>query len=461
MAGMCDLWANHRWTRYGLMGESGVKGVKGEKPVQESQEKAGPDAGNGLYGRRYFIQRSVAATSALLVASPTTVAATTSATNTVERPQWMRTPGAPLSESSGISEFESHVKRHPVNSQPGTVGSGASRTPLQHLEGLITPSRLHFERHHSGIPSIDPDHHKLYIHGLVRRPLAFDVEALARYPMVSRIQFLECSGNSAALLAERPVQADCASIHGLISTSEWSGVPLALLLEEAGVAAEGKWVVADGADAAVLSRSVPMEKILDDAIVALYQNGERLRPANGYPMRLFLPGWEGNASIKWLRSLKVTTQPMHSREETSKYSDLDDSGIAQQFTFPMAVKSIITSPSPDLNLKQKGIYQISGMAWSGSGRIERVEVSSDGGISWAEAMLDEHILSKCVTRFRAAWDWQGKPAILLSRATDETGSIQPTRAINMRGRGVGSFYHVNAIQAWQVSGAGEVANVYV
>jgi len=183
-------------------------------------------------------------------------------------------------------------------------------------------------------------------------------------------------------------------------------VPLSILLEEAGVKPEGKWVVADGADAAVLIRSVPLRKIMDDAIVALYQNGERLRPANGYPMRLFLPGWEGNASIKWLRSLKVTSQPAMSKNETCKYSDLDTAGQAQLFTFAMGVKSVITSPSPGLSLHQPGLYQISGMAWSGSGRIVQVEVSADGGQSWAQAQLDQHVLPKCVTRFRAAWRWQ-------------------------------------------------------
>ena len=243
--------------------------------------------------------------------------------------------------------------------------------------------------------------------------------------------------------------------------SEWGGVPLAVLLDEAGLAPAGKWIVADGADAAVMSRSVPLEKILDDAIVALYQNGERLRPGNGYPMRLFLPGWEGNASVKWLRSIKVTDRPAMSKDETSKYSDLRADGTAELFTFPMGVKSVITSPSPGLDMGAPGLYQISGLAWSGAGRIRGVEVSVDGGRTWAEAQLDAHVLPKCATRFRAAWQWNGAPATIMSRAVDESGAEQPTREVVMRNRSPGSFYHVNPIQAWRIDADGEARNVYV
>ena len=297
-----------------------------------------PAAGNGLLHRRLFLKTGLGAGAALMVAGRAGAESS--------RPVWMRVPGTGMGENGAPSPFEDHVVRAPIGSQPGTTGAGVSRTPLQHLDGIITPSRLHFERHHSGIPDIDPGQHRLVIHGLVARPLAFDAETLDRYPQVSRIQFLECSGNSGALIAPEPVDADCASIHGLISASEWGGVPLGVLLDEAGLKPEGKWVVATGADAAAMSRSVPLEKILDDAIVALYQNGERLRPSNGYPMRLFLPGWEGNASVKWLRSLKVTDGPAMTKDETSKYSDLAADGKDDLFTFPMAVKSVITSPDP-------------------------------------------------------------------------------------------------------------------
>ncbi len=413
-----------------------------------------PDAGNGLYGRRALLRSGLAGGAALLTTSAF-------ADTKLRRPEWMQTPGGPMSAAGAPSRFEAHVQRTSIRSQPGTDGSGVSSTPLQYLDGVITPSRLHFERHHSGIPDINPAQHKLYVHGLVDRPLAFDTEALARYPMVSRIQFLECSGNSSALIAPQAADLDCAAIHGLLAVSEWGGVPLSILLEEAGVSPEGKWVVADGADAAVMSRSVPLAKIMDDAIVALYQNGERLRPGNGYPMRLFLPGWEGNASVKWLRSIKVTEQPAMSKEETSKYSDLQTDGSAKLFTFPMGVKSVITSPSPGLQLRGPGLYQVSGLAWSGAGRIKTVEVSADGGQSWAAAQLDDHVLPLCATRFRVAWRYNGAPATIMSRATDESGAVQPTRAAVMRGRAAGSFYHMNPIQTWRISVEGQARNVYV
>lgn len=409
-----------------------------------------PIAGNGLLDRRVFLRAGIAGGAVLMSANAPAA----------EREKWMSAPGAAMSGSGAPSAHESHVVRAPIASQPGTTGSGASWTPLQFLDGIITPSRLHFERHHSGIPDVDPDRHRLVIHGLVKRPLSFSLDALARYPTVSRIQFLECSGNSNAALAAQPPQENCARLHGLLSCSEWGGVPLAVLLDEAGIKPDGKWVLAEGADAAAMSRSVPLDKVLDDAIVALYQNGERLRPSNGYPMRLFLPGWEGNMSVKWLRSIKVIDQPAMTREETSKYSDLQANGMADLFTFPMGVKSVITSPSPGLTMSGPGTYQISGLAWSGAGKIRRVEVSADGGKSWANAGLDEHVLPKCLTRFRSAWRWNGGEAVIMSRATDEEGDIQPTRSAALQGRSPTTIYHYNGVQAWQIGENGEVANVY-
>lgn len=410
-----------------------------------------PVAGNGLLNRRLFLQAGAAGTAALLTAQAPAQ----------DQPQWMRVPGTGMSESGAVSKYESELYRRAIASQPGTTGTGVSRTPLEHLDGIITPSRLHFERHHSGIPDIDPARHSLIIHGLVDRPLSFGIDALARYPTVSRIQFLECSGNSGALLAAEPAQSGCGELHGLVSGSEWGGVPLSALLAETGIKANARWIVASGADAAKMARSVPLDKIMDDAIVALYQNGEPLRPSNGYPMRLFLPGWEGNMSVKWLHTIKVIDQPAMTKDETSKYSDLQDSGELQLFTFPMGVKSVITNPSPGLNLGISGVYQVSGIAWSGAGKIRRVEVSADGGNSWADAALDEHVLPRSLTRFRSAWRWNGGPAIILSRATDDDGNVQPTRAAVLQGRAVGTFYHYNGIQAWQVNRDGKVSNVYV
>ena len=409
-----------------------------------------PAAGNGLLGRRFFLQAGVAGGAGLLTAGA----------GGVERDPWMRTPGAGMSDAGAPSIHEEHVRRLGVRSQPGTTGAGVSRTPHELLDGIITPSRLHFERHHSGIPDIDPERHRLLIHGLVERPLAFDLDALSRYPTVSRIQFLECSGNSGAMLAPSPPQLSCGELHGLVSASEWGGVPLAALLEEAGLKPEARWIVADGADAAVMVRSVPLEKALDDAIVATQQNGERLRPSNGYPMRLFLPGWEGNMSVKWLRTIKVTAGPAMTKDETSKYSDLQDDGRALLFTFPMGVKSMITSPSPGLLMREPGLYQVKGLAWSGAGRIRRVEVSADGGRTWADAALDAHVLPKSLTRFRAAWRWNGGTTVIMSRATDETGDVQPTRDTVLQGRANNAFYHYNGIQAWQIGEDGKISNVY-
>lgn len=389
--------------------------------------------------------------------SPSASSAESASTGWV--PDWSLHPGAGMTPYGKRSGHEEGVERH-VISAAGTVGSGASRTPLQSLEGMITPNSLHFERHHNGVPEIDPKQHKLLIHGLVHKALTFDLDTLTRYPMVSRIQFIECSGNSAALLAEEPVQASVGELHGLVSCSNWVGVPLSVLLDEAGVDPAARWVIAEGADAALMSRSVPLEKMQDDALLALYQNGERLRPENGYPMRLLLPGWEGNMSVKWLRRLKLVREPAMTKDETSRYSDVRPDGKSLLFTYPMGVKSVITSPSAGMELGPAGVYQITGLAWSGGGRIQRVEVSADGGVNWVEAQLDPPVLSRAMVRFRVGWHWGGAPAVLQSRAIDETGAVQPSRQAWLQEHGSSAVYHYNAIQSWQVLQSGEVRNIY-
>jgi sulfane dehydrogenase subunit SoxC len=252
----------------------------------------------------------------------------------------MRSPGAPFDGYGQPSKHESKVARS-FTSLPGSTGTGASRTPHHLLDGMITPNGLHFERHHSGIPDIDPDSHRLLIHGLVERPLVFTLEALTRYPMESRICFIECGGNSAALYQKGPAALGVQGLHGLLSCSEWTGVRLATLLEEAGVDPKAQWILAEGADAASMSRSVPLAKAMDDALIALYQNGERVRPSNGYPMRLLLPGYEGNMQVKWLRRVKVTKAPSMTKDETSKYTMLLCDGTALQFCFTMETKWVI------------------------------------------------------------------------------------------------------------------------
>ncbi|MDZ7668637.1 MAG: sulfite dehydrogenase [Gammaproteobacteria bacterium] len=412
-----------------------------------------PVAGNGLLDRRLFLKGGMAGIAALSFGRASAASGA--------RPEWARAPGSPMSGYGGRSPFEAHVQRTAIVSQPGTAGSGASRTPLEHLEGTITPNGLMFERHHSGVPAIDPERHRLMIHGRVQRPLEFSMDVLERYPRVTRLHFLECSGNSGAMaVSPQAPDQSCGALHGLVSACEFTGVPLSVLLDEAGLDAGAAWVVAEGDDSARLVRSVPLAKALDDALVVMYQNGERLRPENGYPIRLFLPGFEGNMSVKWLRRLYVTDQPAMSKDETSRYSDLQPDGSARLFTFSMAVKSVITSPSPGLDLAGPGLYEISGLAWSGSGAIRQVEVSADGGASWAPAHLESPVLPRHLTRFRAPWDWNGGPAMLMSRALDDGGAVQPGRSEWLASHGGRSFYHYNAIQAWAIDEDGRSRNAY-
>ena len=421
-----------------------------------------PVAGRGLLDRRGFLASAAAwaAAGGLLRAAPAD-AASHAEPSGGRRPSWMQAPGAPMSGYGAPSRHEGDVQRELLQQYPELApAAGSSWTPLERLEGIITPNGLHFERHHSGVPDIDPAQHRLLIHGRVQRPLVFDVEALLRYPTTSRLYFLECSGNSNFNTFPEPAQVTCGMLHGLVSCSEWTGVSLALLLDEAGIEPGASWVIAEGADAAAMNRSIPVQKALDDALVALYQNGERLRPEQGYPLRLFLPGWEGNASVKWLRRLEVTDQPAQSRQETAKYTDLLPDGRARQFSFEMGVKSTITHPAGGLAMRAPGLYEISGLAWSGAGAIRQVEVSADGGATWATAALQEPVLSRCLTRFRIPWRWDGGPALLQSRATDTNGASQPARAAWAERYSQGNIYHYNAIQTWRVSDSGEIQNVY-
>ena len=377
-----------------------------------------------------------------------------------EIPPSMKGPGAGMGEYGSPAKYESKVTRTFIRSQPGTTGSGASRSPLESLEGMITPSGLHFERHHSGVPDIDPAEHRLLVHGMVKRPLIFSVDALLRYPMISRIHFLECAGNSQLLYQPTAPTVTAGQTHGLVSCSEWTGVPLRLVLEEAGVDRSAGWILAEGADAAAMSRSIPMAKAMDDAILALYQNGERLRPENGYPVRLFLPGWEGNMSVKWLRRLKVVPAPIMTKDETSRYTDLQADGKSLMFTYPMEVKSVITRPSHGMSVPGPGLYQISGVAWSGNGTIRKVDVSTDGGRTWVAAPLVAPVLPRALTRFRLPWRWDGAAAVLKSRATDDTGAVQPERERFIAEHGNNAIFHFSGIQAWSVAANGEVKHVY-
>ena len=407
--------------------------------------------------KRGFLKRSLAFLAAGAVTGASKDAA---AFEPPDVPPWMKSPGAGFNEYGVPSKHESKVTRTFGRSQPGTTGSGAIRTPLEALDGMITPSGLHFERSHSGVPDIDPEKHRLLIHGMVKRPLIFTIDALLRYPMVSRIHFIECAGNSQLLYQPTPPNLTAGQTHGLVSCSEWTGVPLRLLLHEAGVERAAQWILAEGADAAAMSRSVPMAKAMDDALLALFQNGERLRPENGYPVRLVLPGWEGNMNVKWLRRLKVVPAPIMTKDETSRYTDLQGDGKALMFTYPMEVKSVITRPSHGMTLKGVGLYQISGIAWSGNGTITKVEVSTDSGQTWTPAALQAPVLPRAVTRFRLPWHRDGSASVLKSRATDDAGAVQPERDKFIADHGNNAIFHYNAIQAWSVAPGGEVKHVY-
>jgi sulfane dehydrogenase subunit SoxC len=377
-------------------------------------------------------------------------------------PEWTRTlgDGVAVRPYGQPSKFENHVVRRDVAWLTASPESSVSFTPLHELDGIITPSGLCFERHHGGIAEIDPADYRLMLHGLVDKPLMLTLDDLKRFPRVNRIHFLECAANSG--MEWRGAQLNgCQYTHGMVHCVEYTGVPLRLLLQEAGLKTNAKWLLAEGADAAAMNRSIPLEKALDDCLVAYRMNGEMLRPEQGYPARLVVPGWEGNIWVKWLRRLKVGDQPWYTREETSKYTDLLASGRARKFTFEMDAKSVITSPSPQAPLRDKGLTVISGLAWSGRGKIKRVDVSLDGGRNWRAAKIDGLVLDKACVRFYAEHYWNGEELLLQSRAVDDTGYVQPTKAALREVRGLNSIYHNNGIQTWRLLPSGEVENVEV
>ena len=433
-------------------------------PDKQNPERLEEVAGNGLLDRRAFL-RSGAAVAGTVMGY--TFVRPAGAAPLAEEP-WSLAPGSPSKPYEQRSRFEEKIGRT-LSNPNGEPRTSHARTPHHLLDGTITPNGLHFTIVHSGRPDIDPDKHRLVIHGLVKRPLVFTLDSLSRYPMVSRFSFVECGGNSAPMFSREPIQASVQALHGLASCAEWTGVRLSTLLDETGIDPKAKWIVAEGADSLALSRSVPVKKALDDAMIALYQNGERLMPGNGYPMRLLLPGYEGNMNVKFLRRLKLVEQPAMSYYETRTYSQILPNGKAFRFYFLQEVKSFITHPSPGLALRGSGFYEISGIAYSGNGRISKVMVSADGGKSWGEAALQAPVLSKAFTRFRMPWRWDGGPAVLQSRAWDEAGNVQPTRAQFVAERGetreiprVFGFpnQHYNSLTSWAVDAKGEVKHVY-
>jgi sulfane dehydrogenase subunit SoxC len=431
------------------------------KRDKRSENLGEPVAGNGLLHRRFFLQSGAALASGAAIAGAATSARAESIG--AAAPPWSKKPGAEFTGYGVPSHWRDEIKRLLVtNAPPGREVTGSCRTPLEMLEGAITPGGLHYVRNHNGTPDIDPNKHELLIHGMVKQPLIFTVDSLMRYPMESHIHFMECAGNSGAISTNaQPQQVRVSEIHGLLSGSEWTGVKLSVLLQEAGLDPKATWILAEGADSAGMSRSVPVWKALDDAMIALYQNGEPIRPEQGFPMRLLLPGFEGNTNVKWLHRLRVMDTPMYARDETSRYTELMPDGKAREFMLQMEPKSLILKPSFGMNMQGPGYYEISGLAWSGLGRVKQVDISADGGKSWTQAALSGPVLPKALTRFRLPWMWNGQPAVLMSRTTDEKGRVQPTRAEWVAQYAPRQNFHFSAIQSWAVAADGKVSNTYV
>jgi sulfane dehydrogenase subunit SoxC len=423
-------------------------------------------AGNGLIDRRALLGRGAVLAGAM--GTGVGASLTSAAAEPLKDEPWSLETGDAMPVLQTPSRFEKHVVRTRSNPDNEFRNSHA-RTPHHLLNGSVTPNSLHFTICHSGVPDIDPEKHRLAIHGLVKQPMIYTLEALSRYPMVSQMAFVECGGNSAPMFSPEPFQATAQALHGLVSSAEWTGVRLSTLLEETGIDPKAKWLIAEGADSHVLSRSFPLKKALDDAMIALYQNGERIMPGNGYPMRLLLPGYEGNMNVKFLRRLKLVEEPAMSMYEGRTYSQILPNGKAYRFYFLQEVKSFITHPSFGHTLKGPGFYEISGVAYSGAGRIAKVLVSADAGKSWAEAALQGPVLPKAFTRFRMPWKWDAQPVVLQSRAWDEAGNVQPTRAefVALRGEtrkppSILGFpnQHFNSITSWRIENSGEIKHVY-
>ncbi len=417
-------------------------------------------------GRRGFLKKAFAAAGASLAtgASVNALAADTSNAGDpaiLELPEYSKTLGKPVAANGygAPSKYERNLQRRESPGLTRVSAASVAFAPLQGLFGIITPNGLHFERHHQGWIDIDPATHRLMVNGMVANAKVYTMDDLMRLPSVSRIHFIECGANSSMEWGNVAVPT-VQYTHGMLSCCEYTGVPLSVLLEDCGFDRKnGKFILAEGADGSGMTRTIAIDRALDDAIVAYGMNGEMLRPENGYPLRLVVPGVQGVSWVKWLRRLEVGDQPWDTKDENIHYVDLMPNGLLRQYTSIQECKSVITAPSGGQMLLDKGFYNISGIAWSGRGKIKRVDVSFDGGRNWTSARLENPILTKALTRFNIGWTWNGRPAILQSRAIDETGYVQPKINELRAVRGTRSIYHNNAIQSWQVAESGEVSNV--
>ena len=412
---------------------------------------AGSQDDRSLTRRELLVSTATALSAAtLLPADADQAALGTQPTEPVIPADPTKVPGPPTSAASARSPFV-QMARTPT----GAI-AGSSLAPIHLMNGTVTPSDLHFERHHAGVAMIDPARYKLMVHGLVDKPLVFTLDELKSFPSVTRVYFLECSGNGRAAYSAPKPELTPQLIDGLLGNAEWTGVPVRTVLREVGVRSDAAWALAEGGDAALLSRSVPLEKLMEDSLFVYAMNGEPLRPAAGYPVRLLNPGWEGNTCVKWLRRLELISQPNMSRDETSKYTDPLPNDTARQFSFVMDAKSTITYPTYPVQLTRRGWVEIRGLAWSGRGRITSVDVSTDGGRTWTAAKLQEPVLDKALVRFTHSFQWNGQRTTIVSRAVDATGYVQPTLAEYRQVRGSGTNYHYNHLRAWTVEADGRV-----
>jgi sulfane dehydrogenase subunit SoxC len=413
-------------------------------------------------GRRGFIRGAFAAAAAGFAAPAALAQPAAGDPAILELPEHTRGLGQPVvTDGYGKpSKYETNVQRRQSPGLTQTRQASVSFAPLQSLFGIVTPSGLHFERHHQGWWDIDPSKHRLMLNGMVKKPMVFTMDELMRLPSVSRFHFIECGANTGMEWGNVAVPT-VQYTHGMLSCSEFTGVPLITLLEMAGADfTRGKFLLAEGADGSSMTRTIPMSLVRSGEVFVAYgQNGEMLRPENGYPLRLVVPGVQGVSWVKYLRRIEVGDQPWGSKDEELHYVDLMPDGLHRQYTSIQECKSVVTTPSGGQVLLDKGFYSISGLAWSGRGKVKRVDVSVDGGRNWRTARLQGPVLDKCLTRFNLDWSWDGKPAVIQSRAMDETGYVQPTYRQLRAVRGSRSIYHNNAVQSWQVQESGEVKNV--
>jgi sulfane dehydrogenase subunit SoxC len=412
--------------------------------------------------RRDFF-RKTAAYSISAIAATTVLSADDE--NIIHHTKWGTTLGDELNKNPyGLpSPYEHNNVRRTASllSSAGDMHAAVSMCPLHEQEGIITPNGLFFTRTHNGVAHIDPTKFRLMIHGMVKKPIVLTLEELKRYPSESVIHFLECPANGAAEW-KGPQFNSLQFVKGMMSNVEWTGVRLKTILQDLGVDPKAKWMLAEGSDGSEMSRTVPTEKVMDDAMLVWAMNGEALRPEQGYPVRLLLPGWEGNLCVKWLKRLEFGEEPWYCKEETSKYTVLTASGKAVQHFYPLEVNSIITSPCPEkpwTDLKKGDMIEIEGLAWSGQGKVKLVDITFDGGKTWVEASLKGLVLPKSWTRFSYIYKYEGKPLLLASRAMDEIKNVQPTVNQEKRIMGVEGVYHRNSICTWEVKENGEVHNV--